>query len=145
MILPCFLLSLHLSLEFVRSRGRLEGGFVDGSAASWAPLAGRPLGTGALHELEVMTLTFSSKSKYQSVKSRCDETSRQNSNLILVCCFAWPIFLVSMSYESLKDLLGTHHKQLSLVRPIINSPETSERELDEEPSLSGPVKEKEVS
>lgn len=89
MILPCLLLSLHLSLEFVRSHqgGRLEGGFVDGTAASWAPLAGRPLGTGALHEVEVMTLTFSSKSKYQSVKSRCDETSRQNSNLTLVCCF----------------------------------------------------------
>ncbi|KAL0249747.1 hypothetical protein I308_103048 [Cryptococcus tetragattii IND107] len=49
-----------------------------------------------------------------------------------------------MSYESLKDLLGTHHKQLSLVRPIINSPGTSERELDEEPSLSAPVKEKEL-
>ncbi|XAO25814.1 hypothetical protein I312_104644 [Cryptococcus bacillisporus CA1280] len=48
-----------------------------------------------------------------------------------------------MSYESLTDLLGTHHKQLSLVRPIINSPETGERELDE-PSLSAPVKEKEL-
>ncbi|WVO22914.1 uncharacterized protein IAS62_004257 [Cryptococcus decagattii] len=49
-----------------------------------------------------------------------------------------------MSYESLTDLLGTHHKQLSLVRPIINSPETRERELDEQPSLSAPVKEKEL-